>query len=267
MLSASCRFIAQFGCTIVQVGTSAPRCRLQLPVAIQAPPKNWGWPLYIHSALNSSYHSVMTTRTVAILSPGDMGSGLGRLLRRKSFRVITNLQGRSPRSHELAKSAGIEDVGSDADVLSLADVIISVLVPSKASGMAEQIAAASKKLDSKYLLTKTYIDANAVAPNTTRKMSEFFEGTGLNFVDGSIIGGPPRLKPDGTWYSPTFALSGTGTRDIDLDHVFDVSHVGPDVGQASALKMSFASLTKVCRHSCGSGPHIDRDLRHLPFNH
>jgi 3-hydroxyisobutyrate dehydrogenase-like beta-hydroxyacid dehydrogenase len=209
----------------------------------------------------------MTTRTIAILSPGDMGTGLGRLLRSKSFRVITNLQGRSPRSHELAKSAGIEDVGSDADVLSLADVIISVLVPSKASGTAERIAAASKKLDSKHLLTKTYIDANAVAPNTTRKMSEFFEGTGLNFVDGSIIGGPPRLKPDGTWYKPTFALSGSGTRDIDLDNVFDVSHVGPDVGQASALKMSFASLTKVCRHSCGSETHIDRDLRHLPFNH
>lgn len=190
----------------------------------------------------------MTTRTIAILSPGDMGSGLGRLLRSKSFQVITNLQGRSARSQELAKSAGIEDVGSDTDVLSLAEVIISVLVPSMATGTAERIATASKNLDSKKLRTKTYIDANAVAPNTTRKMSEFFEGTGINFIDGSIIGGPPRLKPDGTWYKPTFALSGSETSGIGLDNVFDVSHVGPNVGQASALKMSFASLTKVWHH-------------------
>jgi len=118
-----------------------------------------------------------------------------------------------------------------------------------ATGTAERIAAASKKLDSQNLRTKTYIDANAVAPNTTRKMSEFFECTGINFIDGSIIGGPPCLKPDGTWYKPTFALSGSETRDIGLDNVFDVSHVGPDVGQASALKMSFASLTKVWHHS------------------
>ena len=176
------------------------------------------------------------------LSPGDMGSSLGRRLRSHSFRVVTNLQGRSPRTHELAKSAGIEDLGSDSAVLGSSEIIISVLVPSSATATAERIAAASGKLGKSQLRTKYYIDANAFAPSTTKKMSGLFKDTGITFIDGSIIGGPPHRKGDGTWYLPTFALSGKDTRALELDDVFDISHVGPDVGQASALKMSFASL-------------------------
>jgi 3-hydroxyisobutyrate dehydrogenase-like beta-hydroxyacid dehydrogenase len=187
----------------------------------------------------------MSTRTIAILSPGNMGSGLGRLLRSKSIRVVTNLQGRSDRSRQRAESNGIEDVHSDVDLLSSAEVIISVLVPSFATATAQRIASASKKLDPDSLRTKFYIDANAIAPTTAKNISELFADTGITFIDGSIIGGPPRLKPDGTWYRPTIALSGPHTRDIQLDDVFDISHVGPDIGQASTLKMSFASLTKV----------------------
>jgi 3-hydroxyisobutyrate dehydrogenase-like beta-hydroxyacid dehydrogenase len=174
----------------------------------------------------------MGARTIAILSPGDMGSGLGRLLRSQSFRVVTTLQGRSKRSQELARAAGIDDVGSDNEVLSSADIIISVLVPSSATATAERIASASKKIDAGRLRTKYYIDANAVAPKTTRKMSELFQDTGIAFIDGSIIGGPPRLKQDGTWYKPTFSLSGPDTRALRLDDVFDVSHVGHEVGHS-----------------------------------
>jgi hypothetical protein len=187
----------------------------------------------------------MATRTIAILFPGDMGSGFGRLLRSASIKVVTNLEGRSTRTRELAESNGIEDLGSDNEILSSAEIIISVLVPSFARSTAERIVSASKSLDRSRLRTKFYIDANAIAPSTTIKIGELFKDTGITFIDGSIIGGPPRLNPGGGWYKPSFALSGPGTRDLNLDHIFDISHVGANIGQASALKMSFASLTKV----------------------
>jgi 3-hydroxyisobutyrate dehydrogenase-like beta-hydroxyacid dehydrogenase len=188
----------------------------------------------------------MAARTVAILSPGDMGSGLGRLLRANSVRVITNLEGRSSRSRELAKSNGIEDVGSDSNILSSAEIIISVLVPSSATATAQRIISASKSLPRAQQRTKFYIDANAIAPKTVRSISELFNGSGIEFIDGSIIGGPPKLQEDGkVLYNPTIALSGARTKELELDNIFDITHVGPDVGQASALKMSFASLTKV----------------------
>ena len=158
---------------------------------------------------------------------------------------MTNLEGRSPRSRGLAEAAGIEDVGSDRELLSAADIIISVLVPSMAVGTAERIITATNNVDPKQLRTKYYIDANAIAPATTKQLSELFPKCNVQFIDGSIIGGPPRAKPDGSWYRPTFALSGPNTRELNLDEAFDTAHVGPDIGQASALKMSFASLTKV----------------------
>jgi 3-hydroxyisobutyrate dehydrogenase-like beta-hydroxyacid dehydrogenase len=187
----------------------------------------------------------MSAKTVAVLFPGDMGSGLSRLLRAHSFRVISNLRERSARTQELAKAAGVEDVGSDAELLTYAKVIISVLVPSKAYETAQRIASVCRQLDRNHLQTQFFIDANAVAPTTTQKIASLFEQSGIEFIDGSIIGGSPHLKPDGTWYRPTFAVSGPRTREIGLDETFDISHVGPDIGQASALKMSFASLTKV----------------------
>lgn len=187
----------------------------------------------------------MTSRTVAILSPGDMGSGLSRLLRKHSVRVVTNLEGRSLRSQQLAQNAGLEDLGSDKALLTTADTLISVLVPSASVAIAKRIARCAKTVEHGCLHTKFYIDANAVSPGTVRQMSSLFNDSGITFVDASIIGGPPHLKHDDTWYRPTFALSGPGIRDINLDDIFDVSYVGPEIGQVSALKMSFASLTKV----------------------
>jgi 3-hydroxyisobutyrate dehydrogenase-like beta-hydroxyacid dehydrogenase len=186
----------------------------------------------------------MAARTIGILSPGDMGSGLGRLLRNHSFRVVTNLQGRSLRTRELAAENGIEDVGSDAALLSAAEIVISVLVPSHAEAMAERVVSQSRSLG-QALQTKFYIDANAIAPITTRRIGALFDNSGITLIDGSIIGGPPREKSNGEWYRPTIALSGPKTSDVNLDEVFDITHVGPNIGQASALKMSFASLTKV----------------------
>jgi len=187
----------------------------------------------------------MSSSTAAILYPGDMGTGLGRLLRKHSVRMVTNLEGRSPRSQQLALTAGFEDLGSDKALLTTADTLISVLVPSASLAIAKRIAACAKTVEHGQLRTESYVDANAVSPRTARQISSFFNDSGITFVDGSIIGGSPRLKHDDSWYRPTIALSRPGIRDINLDDIFDVSYVGPEIGQASALKMSFASLTKV----------------------
>lgn len=122
-----------------------------------------------------------------------------------------------------------------------------------------------KTVEHGHLRTKFYVDANAVSPHTASQMSSFFNDSGITFIDGSIIGGPPHLKHDDTWYRPTIALSGPGIRDVNLDDIFDVSYVGPEIGQASALKMSFASLTKVKNDADLSRTNADRDLPPLQF--
>ena len=54
----------------------------------------------------------MTVETVGIMSPGDMGSGVGGALAKNGLRAITALDGRSDESKTRAAEQGIEDVGS-----------------------------------------------------------------------------------------------------------------------------------------------------------
>ena len=51
-------------------------------------------------------------KTIAIISPGNMGHAVGRLLGSRGFAVVTSLAGRSPRTRGLAERAGIRDLGS-----------------------------------------------------------------------------------------------------------------------------------------------------------
>jgi hypothetical protein len=60
---------------------------------------------------------VLHDPTVGILYPGEMGAALGRLLREDGVRVVTTLEGRSPRTRRLCAEAGLSVLGSLAEVL------------------------------------------------------------------------------------------------------------------------------------------------------
>ena len=74
----------------------------------------------------------MTIETVAIISPGDMGHMVGKVIRGKGFRVITSLLGRSALSCARAERSGMEDVGSLRAVLQEADAVLSIMPPERA---------------------------------------------------------------------------------------------------------------------------------------
>ena len=183
----------------------------------------------------------VSIETVGLMSPGDMGHAIGATLRHGGLRVITSLHGRSARTAGLAMQAGIEDAGSDEALVREADVLLSVLVPSEALGLAERLVSAIRAAgDAGRALV--YADLNAIAPQTSRQIGEIVTGAGARFVDGGIIGGPP--KPGGS--SPRIYLSGEdsaallplGERGLDL------RPMGAEIGQASGLKMCYAALTK-----------------------
>ncbi|NNF79733.1 MAG: NAD(P)-dependent oxidoreductase [Rhizobiales bacterium] len=179
----------------------------------------------------------MSPDTIAILMPGDMGHGVGRALREHGKRVITPLDGRSDRTKGLAKAAGLLDVGSTSDAVSEADLILSILPPSSAISQAQQVAEAMASTGAK----PCYVDCNAVSPDTAIRIGEIISGAGAPFIDCGIIGlapgkgGGTRFYVSGTDTAPMLALHGLG---------FDVSSVGDEPGRASALKMSYAGLTK-----------------------
>ena len=80
----------------------------------------------------------MAIETVAILSPGDMGHAVGRLLREHELRVETCLAGRSARTRMLSEQAGIIDVPNLERLVENADVVLSITVSESAPGVAQR---------------------------------------------------------------------------------------------------------------------------------
>jgi 3-hydroxyisobutyrate dehydrogenase-like beta-hydroxyacid dehydrogenase len=176
-------------------------------------------------------------QTIAIISPGDMGHVVGKVLVEHGLRVITTLQGRSTRTRQLASRAGIHDVGTVEEVVQQADLILSILVPDQAVATTSIVAQA---------LTKTncetcYVDCNAIAPQTTRAIGQIIADAGSRYIDAGIIGPPPH-KPGTT----RFYASGHDTATFAQLNDFGLAIIalGPEIGQASAFKMCYAALTK-----------------------
>jgi 3-hydroxyisobutyrate dehydrogenase-like beta-hydroxyacid dehydrogenase len=175
--------------------------------------------------------------TVGIISPGDMGHVVGQRLKQHGLRVVTSLQGRSARTRSLAAKAGIEDIGGYPELVEAADMVLSILVPAEAVAAAERIADAVAVRGAGL----TFVDCNAIAPQTVQQIEQIITGAGIRFVDASIIGPPPRNPAATRFYASgedaaEFArLAHYGINVIVLD--------GP-AGQASAIKMCYAALTK-----------------------
>jgi 3-hydroxyisobutyrate dehydrogenase-like beta-hydroxyacid dehydrogenase len=174
---------------------------------------------------------------VALLSPGDMGHSVGQTLVQNGLRVITCLQGRSERTCGLAAQAGIKARDSYAEMVEEADLLLSILVPAQAARAAARVAAALRETRS--LLV--YVDCNAISPQTVRRIGEEITSSGGQFVDASIVGGPPRGGS-----SPRFYTSGPDTSPFEVlaDYGLNVIVLGHEIGQASAIKMCYAALTK-----------------------
>lgn len=175
--------------------------------------------------------------TVGIISPGDMGSAIGERLAKHGVRVVVALDARSERTKGLAAAAGLEDVGSVERMVSEATHILSVMVPAEAIGAAERVARALKTTGANLV----YADLNAISPASTKRVGEIVEAAGARFVDGGIIGGPPRGS-----VTPRIYASGPHAAELAVlgEHGLTIPVVGDAVGQASGLKMCYAAMTK-----------------------
>jgi len=70
-------------------------------------------------------------RTVAVVSPGHMGGGLGAALAAGGARVVATTAGRSARTVRLAAEAGLELLPTLDDVVAAADLVLSVAPPAR----------------------------------------------------------------------------------------------------------------------------------------
>ena len=178
------------------------------------------------------------SKTIAILMPGDMGHGCGKAFRENNFRVVTCLDQRSIRTKNLASSSSIEDLGTIENVVDNSDIILSILPP--------EFALKQAKIVSKVITKKqkhiTYVDCNAVSPETAMNINDSISSNYCNFIDGGIIGFNPIVEEGRT----RLYISGPYTQPVKVLHEkgFIIKDLGAEIGKASAMKMVYASATK-----------------------
>jgi putative dehydrogenase len=181
----------------------------------------------------------MTKPMIAVIAPGAMGSAVGGRLVDNGCDVVTSLEGRSEASAARARRAGMRPV-TDSEI-GRAQIILSIVPPSDALALAERLAPVLRAASPKPL----YIDCNAVSTTTVEAIAAVIAATGCPFGDGGIIGGPPKAGYDG----PSVFVSGvpagaTGAIDLLGRGGLEIKSLDGPVGAASALKMSYAAITK-----------------------
>ncbi len=202
--------------------------------------------------------------TVALVSPGAMGTAMGSALARGGVRVVATLAGRSERTRGLVAGSSIELLADLPAVVAEADVVLSIVPPEAAADVARNVQHAAREVGRAPL----FADLNAIAPATASRIEDDLREDGLDVVDGSISGPPPRNPGTTRLY-----LSGARADEIAslaFDGV-DRIIVGADVGSASAVKMSTASVYKgtaallvqalLAAHANGVLEHVLADLR------
>jgi 3-hydroxyisobutyrate dehydrogenase-like beta-hydroxyacid dehydrogenase len=168
--------------------------------------------------------------TIGLLHPGEMGAAIGRVLRDRDHEVLWASSDRSEATSQRARAAGLDDVHDVETLVSRSDVIFSVCPPHAAREVARATLGS----------TALFVDANAIAPATARAIAA--ERDDGSFVDGGIIGPPPRE-------SGTTRLYLSGAQASTIAELFegsavDARVVSKNVGDASAVKMTYAAWTK-----------------------
>jgi 3-hydroxyisobutyrate dehydrogenase-like beta-hydroxyacid dehydrogenase len=179
----------------------------------------------------------MKIEKVGLMTPGDMGQGVAMQIKAQGYTVCTALGARSERSRNLAREAGLIDLGTIARLVEECDLVLSVMNPGSAVDFAREAADALRAAKRRI----TIADCNAIAPDTAHEIAAIVGEAGGRFLDGGLIGPPPRGKARVHLY-----VSGPGAEDLKAlaGPQLDVVVVSERIGDASALKMCYGALNK-----------------------
>ncbi len=176
----------------------------------------------------------MRKTKIGFLHPGAMGISLAASAQNSGHEAYWISDGRSAATHKRAGEHGLIDAGTLTHLTQICEVVVSICPPHASVDVAQSVAALS--------FQGLYLDANAIAPQTSLRIQEIVERAGARYVDGSVIGGPAWEKGktwlhlSGGYAQEIAALSEAGPLETNI--------LGEEIGKASALKMAYAAYSK-----------------------
>ncbi|MBW4258143.1 NAD(P)-dependent oxidoreductase [Methanobacterium subterraneum] len=166
---------------------------------------------------------------IGFLGFGEVASTLSEELLARGVEVSTCLEGRSQRSVELAKSTGVGLFDSLIELVETSDILMSVVVPAEAVSVAKKVGGGFEGV---------YVDLNNVSPGTVKEA--FTHIPNGKTVDGAIMGGIKNGLETPIIASGEFAENFAELNQYGMN----IEVIGPEVGQASGLKMLRSAYTK-----------------------
>jgi hypothetical protein len=175
---------------------------------------------------------------IGIANAGQMGAAIGALLvRHGDLEVLTALDGRSDATRARAADAGLRDVGDLAALVREVDVLLSVLRPSAAPELANEVAFRLRASPRPLL----FVDCNAISPARAVGIGRTIEAAGGVFVDAAV-----QSAPTG---EPGLVVYASGPHAARLsflrDHGVDLRLMSGPIGQASALDLVLGGASKL----------------------
>jgi 3-hydroxyisobutyrate dehydrogenase-like beta-hydroxyacid dehydrogenase len=163
-----------------------------------------------------------------------MGAAVGAALTERGYAVQWLPAGRSDATRARASEANLTAAVDLRSLAAASDVIVSVVPPEGATATARDVMSAG--------FAGVYVDANAIAPATSRAIARMASDAGAEFVDGGIVGGPPRVRGETRLF-----LSGPSAGAVAglfEESRFEAICLGDSCGTASAIKAAYAAYTK-----------------------
>lgn len=166
---------------------------------------------------------------IGFLGFGEVASTLSSGLMKHGAEISTCVKGRSAKAKDTAVKSGVTVYKTNKGLAKDADILFSTVTPSQAIDVAKEVG--------KYV-KGVYVDMNNVSPETVIKSVSFIEN--CRTVDASIIGSVKKglsthIIASGKYANQFAELNNYG---------MNISVIGEEIGQASAIKMFRSSFTK-----------------------
>ena len=176
-------------------------------------------------------------KNIGIFYPGEMGRTLAAKLGKGGFTVLSCTAGRSKRTQSAAVSSGIQLRDTLEEVIVESDAVCSLVPPEHALSSASVFADTVRKTTRKPL----FVDCNSVSPSTVKAVATTVNSAGADCADGVFIGSAGLLDTKTVLY-----LSGAQGKALAMKFkgALRVVYLGETLGEASALKLCFASFNK-----------------------
>ena len=141
----------------------------------------------------------MSLETIAILSPEDIGRGIGKRARGARVRRDNVPDRQEPPDQGSGGRWRVSSTfPSSRPIIVRADLIMAILVPAQAVSVAKEATAPMRTTGA----SRPFGDCNAVSPMSASVMASIIGATGGDYIDGGIIGSSPAKRVAPRVYTP-----------------------------------------------------------------